>query len=183
MRIEIVGKKYDIGKNLEELIVKKVEKQIARYFKDNDVCRVVCKEEHGKFKMEMTIVVGDTVLRAENSASVMYDNIDVVVPKIERQMRKLRTKYKKNFRDTIEVETEAHEEAIEAPAQEAEENDLHIVRTKRYSLRPMSIEDAVFALDMVNHSFFVFENADTKEVNIVYKRYDGGLGIIEVAND
>lgn len=182
MRIEIVGKKYDVGKNLEELLVKKIDKQIARYFGDSDVCRVVCKEEHGKFKMEMTIVVGDTVLRAENSAPVMYDNIDVVVPKIERQMRKLRTKYSKNLRETLEIKPEMIEE--EKKVEEIpEENDLHIVRTKRYTLRPMSIEDAVFALDMVNHSFFVFENADTKEINIVYKRNDGGLGIIEVANE
>lgn len=181
MRIEIVGRKYDVGKNLEELLVKKIDKQIARYFGENDVARVVCKEEHGKFKMEMTIVVGDTVLRAENSAPVMYDNIDVVVPKIERQMRKLRTKYNKNLRNTFEPLPEPSEELKQAPQQE--ENDLHIVRTKRYSLRPMSIEDAVFALDMVNHSFFVFENEDTKEINIVYKRNDEGLGIIEVVGE
>ncbi len=181
MRIEIVGRKYDVGKNLEELLVKKIDKQIARYFGENDVARVVCKEEHGKFKMEMTIVVGDTVLRAENSAPVMYDNIDVVVPKIERQMRKLRTKYNKNLRNTLEPLPEPSEELKQAPQQE--ENDLHIVRTKRYSLRPMSIEDAVFALDMVNHSFFVFENEDTKEINIVYKRNDEGLGIIEVVGE
>lgn len=181
MRIEIVGRKYDVGKNLEELLTKKIDKQIARYFGENDVVRVVCKEEHGKFKMEMTIVVGDTVLRAENSADVMYDNIDVVVPKIERQMRKLRTKYNKNLRNTIEALPEPSEELKAAPQQE--ENDLHIVRTKRYSLRPMSIEDAVFALDMVNHSFFVFENEDTKEINIVYKRNDEGLGIIEVVGE
>lgn len=182
MRIEIVGKKYDVGQNLEKLLVQKIDKQISRYFKENDVCRVVCKEEHGKFKMEMTIVVGDTVLRAENSANVMYDNIDVVVPKIERQMRKLRTKYSKNLRETIEYKPVVEDVA---PTQQEleEEHTLDIVRTKRYSLRPMTIEDASFALEMVNHSFFVFINDKTREVNILYKRNDGGLGIIEVAND
>ena len=182
MRIEIVGKKYDVGQNLEKLLVQKIDKQISRYFKDSDVCRVVCKEEHGKFKMEMTIVVGGTVLRAENSSAVMYDNIDVVVPKIERQVRKLRTKNNKNLRDTMEYRPPV-DETPATMAEVEEEHTLDIVRTKRYSLRPMSIEDASFALEMVNHSFFVFINDKTREVNILYKRNDGGLGIIEVAND
>ena len=109
MRIEITGLKYDVGKNLEEILNKKIEKQLGRYFGDSNVARVVCKEEHGKYKMELTIIVGDTVLRAENANSnSMYDNVDVVIPKVERQMRKYRTKLSKKLRETQDLYQEKH---------------------------------------------------------------------------
>ena len=174
MRIEIKGLKYDVGKNLEELIEKKIDKQLGRYFGDSDIARVVCKEEHGKFKMELTIVVGDTVLRAENvNDKDMYTNVDVVVPKVERQMRKYRTKLSKKLRDNGEALAESSQE---------ESKKEELVKKKRYVLHPMSVEEAIFQLNVMDHSFYIFANEETGETNVVYRRDDGDIGLIETVN-
>lgn len=169
MRIEIVGKKYEVEKDTEELIRGKIERHLSKYFKDDQTCRVVCKEEHGKYKMELTIMLGDAVLRAENSDTNMDNNIFVIVPKIERQMRKLRTKYAKKLRDDVDVS--------EIPQEEDAKEE--VIRTKRYNLYPMSVDDAIFQLEMVDHDFYIFINRDSGETCVVYKRKDGGIGLIE----
>lgn len=132
MRIEIIGRKYEVSNKLEDVINRKIEKQLGHYFSDDDVARVVCKDEHGKLKMELTIVIGNSILRAEETSDNMYNNIDVVVPKVERQMRKYRTKLQKHLRETIDA-PEASEEAPHMPT---------LVRTKRYNIQRLSVEDA-----------------------------------------
>ena len=174
MRIEITGLKYDIGKNLEEILDKKIEKQLGRYFGENNVARVVCKEEHGKYKMELTIIVGDTVLRAENANDKsMYDNVDVVIPKVERQMRKYRTKLSKKLHESAELFQDSDEEVKKE----------ELVKKKKYVLRPMSVEEAIFQLNVMDHSFYVFCNEESGEVNVVYRRDDGDIGLIETVNE
>ena len=167
MRIEIVGRKYDVSAHLDGVIRHKIDKQLGHYFSDDDTARVVCKEEHGKCKMELTIVVGSTTLRAEETSDNMYNNVDVVVPKVERQMRKYRTKLNKNLRNTIEV-NEAEPEAMPA-----------LVRTKHYKLQSMSVEDALFQMEMLDNDFYLFLNVETGLVSLVYKRKDGDVGMIE----
>ena len=167
MRIEIIGRKYDVSDKLHEVISKKIEKHLGHYFTDENTARVVCKEEHGKCKMELTINLGDSILRAENTADTMYDNIDIVVPKVERQMRKYRTKLVKHLRETID-----------AP-QEAEEKIPSLVRTKRYNIQKLSIEDAIFQLDVIDSNFFIFINKENDMVSVAYKRDDGDVGVIE----
>ena len=167
MRIEIVGRKYDVSQHLDEVIRHKIEKQLGHYFSDDDIARVVCKEEHGKCKMELTIIVGGTTLRAEEVSDNMYNNVDVVVPKVERQMRKYRTRLSKSLRDTIEV---PEEEVEKAPS---------LVRTKHYKLQSMSVEDALFHMEMLDNDFYLFINAETGLVSVVYRRKDGDVGLIE----
>jgi len=168
MRIEIIGRKYDVTPHLEDVIRHKIDKQLGHYFSDEDTARVVCKEEHGKCKMELTIVVGSTTLRAEETSDNMYNNIDVVVPKVERQMRKYRTKLNKNLRNTIEV-----------PEVEEPEQAPSLVRTKHYKLQSMSVEDAIFQMDVLDNNFYLFLNSETGLVSLVYKRQDGDYGMIE----
>lgn len=167
MRIEIIGRKYDVSAHLEEVIRHKIEKQLGHYFSDDDTARVVCKEEHGKCKMELTIVVGSTTLRAEETSDNMYNNVDVVVPKVERQMRKYRTKLNKNLRNKIEV---VEQEPEQAPT---------LVRTKHYKLQSMNVEDALFQMEMLDNDFYLFVNAESGLVSLVYKRKDGDVGMIE----
>ncbi|NCA68309.1 MAG: ribosome-associated translation inhibitor RaiA, partial [Clostridia bacterium] len=99
MRVEIVGKHYSVSNKLEDIINKKIEKQLSKFFKDSDIARVVCKEDHGMFIMELTIMLGDSVIRAEVSSDNMYSNVDFVIPKVERQMRKYRTKWDRKLRE------------------------------------------------------------------------------------
>ncbi len=168
MRIEIVGRKYDVSAHLDEVIRHKIDKQLGHYFSDDDTARVVCREEHGKCKMELTIVLGSTTLRAEETSDNMYNNVDVVVPKVERQMRKYRTKLNKNLREKIEVSPEAEVEAVPS-----------LVRTKHYRLQSMSVEDALFQMEMLDNDFYLFLNSETGLVSVVYKRKDGDVGLIE----
>lgn len=168
MRIEIVGRKYDVSAHLDDVIRHKIDKQLGHYFSDEDVARVVCKEEHGKCKMELTISLGSTTLRAEETSDNMYNNVDVVVPKVERQMRKYRTKLNKNLREKIEVPAEAEPEVMPT-----------LVRTKHYKLQSMSVEEALFQMEMLDNNFYLFLNAETGLVSLVYKRQDGNVGMIE----
>ncbi len=173
MRVEIVGKKYSVSNKLEDIINKKIDKQLSRYFKESDIARVVCKEDHGMFIMELTISVGDAVIRAEVSSDNMYSNVDLVVPKVERQMRKYRTKWDRKLREG------AFDFAPESEAAEQTDKVPQLVKTKKYVLQKMSVEDAIFQLDMVDNDFYIFINDATENVNVIYKRRDKDVGLIE----
>lgn len=111
----------------------------------------------------------------------MYASIDAVVDKLERQIRKHKTKLNRKFRQegslkTLFVEDPAGGVAV---AEDAELDELEVVRTKRFLLKPMDVEEAILQMNMVGHNFFVFSNIDNEEVNVVYKRNDGKYGLIE----
>jgi putative sigma-54 modulation protein len=174
MRVEIVGKHYSVSNKLEDIIYKKVEKQLARYFKDSDTARIVCKEDHGMFIMELTIALGDSIIRAEVASDNMYGNIDLVVPKVERQMRKYRTKWDRKLREG------AFDFSVAESEEQAEPDKIpELVRTKKFILQRMSVEDAIFQLDMVDNNFYIFLNDKSGNVNVIYKRRDKDVGLIE----
>ena len=172
MRIEITGKKYTVSDNLESVILKKVGK-LDRYFNDDIIAKVVCKEEHGKAKMELTIPFGSNIIRCEEVGETMYHILDTIVPKVERQIRKHRTKLEKRIREGAFDLTE-QEERNDDPAPS-------VVKKKRFELLPMTEEEAVLQLELVDNDFFVFLNAKDNLVNVAYKRKDGNVGIIEVS--
>ncbi len=173
MRVEIVGKHYSVSDKLEDIINKKIDKQLSRYFKESDIARVVCKEDHGMNIMELTIVLGDSIIRAEVASDNMYGNIDLVVPKVERQMRKYRTKWDRKLREG------AFDYNVGEEPQGSSEKIPELVRTKKFALQRMSVEDAIFQLDMVDNDFYIFLNDQTGNVNVIYKRRDKDVGLIE----
>ena len=125
----------------------------------------------------MTIPLPYLVLRAEETSPDLYASIDLVVDKLERQIRKYKTKINRKSRETaLEVPTPIFESAA---ADTTTEPDLEIVRTKRLSLKPMDSEEAVLQMNMLGHNFFIFEDAETNGTSIVYKRKDGKYGLIE----
>lgn len=131
--------------------------------------------------VEVTIPLPGLVLRAEDESDDMYASIDAVVDKLERQIRKHKTKLNRKFRQegslkTLFVEDPAGGVAV---AEDAELDELEVVRTKRFLLKPMDVEEAILQMNMVGHNFFVFSNIDNEEVNVVYKRNDGKYGLIE----
>ncbi len=171
MRIEITGKKYQVSDHLESVINSKLAK-LDRYFNDDIIAKVVCREEHGKAKMELTIPFGNNIIRCEEVGETMYHIIDTIVPKVERQIRKHRTKLEKRIR-------EGAFDIVERDARD-EEPAPTVVRKKRFELLPMTEEEAVLQLELVDNDFFVFLNAEDNLVNVAYKRKDGNVGIIEV---
>ena len=143
-------------------------------------------------KAEVTIPLPNIVLRAEETSPDLYGSIDLVSDKLERQMRKYKTKINRKFRrqqaelpdaispdlleETKELDDEINEE-VNGGVDESE--DIRIVRTKRFDLKPMNAEEAVLQMEMLGHNFFVFLDADTDSTNIVYRRDDGDYGLIE----
>lgn len=174
MRIEIIAKNYKLSDKLKEVIEKKLEK-FSRYFEDDAKAKVVLKEiNQDKDVMEITInFSGGKIMRAEVTSDNMYDNIDIVLPKLERQVRKYRTKLGKKLKESaFDVEALYVDEE---PVQ-----DLSVARTKMTELRKMSVKDAIAEMELLDHSFYVFINEANDLVNIVYRRDAGDVGLLDL---
>ena len=134
-------------------------------------------------KAEVTITLPHMVLRAEETSPDLYGSIDLVSDKLERQIRKYKTKVNRKFRhQKAELQEVVSPELVEktTPAKEKQDTDaLRIVRKKRFNLKPMNAEEAALQMEMIGHSFFVYFDSETESTNIVYKRDDGDYGLIE----
>ena len=174
MKLEIIEKNYDVGKRLQSLIEKKVGK-LGRYFKDDAVCKVACKEDNKRFKLEITITGKGCFFRSEVVGDNMYDNLDVALPKIEKQILKFSGKKNDSYKAVTLPELLFVSELPE------EEYKKKITKRKTFSLDPITEEDAIYMLETTDHDFYVFLNAETGLVSILYRK--GGVdqyGLIEV---
>lgn len=184
----IRGNHLEITEALREYVKRKLSR-IEKYFDQTDgtVCNVLMSVTRGEHKVEVTIPLPKLILRAEESSEDMYASIDLVVEKLERQIRKYKTRVNRRPRQDAsfrahwkEVNGSGHADMIMTNGEaEVEENDLKIVRTKRFQLKPMDTEEAILQMDLLGHNFFVFTNAATDQVNVVYRRNDGKYGLIE----
>ncbi len=173
MKLEIISKNYKASDHLKSVIEGKVEK-FSRYFDDDAKMKIALKQiGKEKYGMEVTIFfAGNNIVRSEVISDNMYNNIDLALPKIEGQIRKYRTKLGKKIKQSAIDEIPAPEKQ-EVPADK-------IVRTKTFSLHKMTVEEAIAEMDLVDHTFFVFLNGETGMVNVVYRRADGGCGLLDL---
>lgn len=178
-RYNIRGENIEVTEAIRNYAEKKLGK-LERYFQNvpEANANVNLKVYTDKTaKVEVTIPLPYLVLRAEETSIDLYGSIDLVVDKLERQVRKYKTKINRKSREKgfdVAAEVSALEERVE------EDNDqLEIVRTKRISLKPMDSEEAVLQMNMLGHNFFIFEDAETNGTSIVYRRKDGKFGLIE----
>jgi putative sigma-54 modulation protein len=172
MRIIITGKGMDVSEYLKETVNKKVSK-LSRYFWKDTEAHVTMSVEKARQIVEVTIPFDGVVLRGEEATTDMYASIDRVVDKIEKQIHKHRTALRKRLHESA-FDQDAYEQY------ELEEEALpKIVRTKRFVVKPMDINEAQMQMELLGHQFFVFRNAGTNEVNVIYKRKDGDIGLIE----
>jgi putative sigma-54 modulation protein len=178
MKFNIRGENIEVTPALKEYVEKKLSK-LERYFDTFPEIKVNLKVYSDKQRIEVTIPFTDLLLRAEETNSDMYAAIDLVVDKIERQIRKHKTKVNRKLREKGSVKTNFILPEAVAVLDAVEEDELELVRTKRFDLKPMDVEEAILQIDMLGHSFFVFTNADTNETNVVYGRKDGKYGLIE----
>ncbi|MFC4387052.1 ribosome hibernation-promoting factor, HPF/YfiA family [Gracilibacillus marinus] len=184
MKYNIRGENVEVTGAIKEYVERKIGK-LERYFdsaptSDVNVNISVYNEEQ---QIEVTIPMTNLLLRAEEQHVDLYAAIDLVVDKLERQIRKHKTKVNRKFRQQgapKHVFAELEKEAAERREEEfLDDDEIEIVRTKRFNLKPMDSEEAVLQMDMLGHAFFVFENSDTGNTNVVYKRRDGRYGLIE----
>ncbi len=171
MRITITGKNIEVSDYLKDLTLKKMSK-LDRYFPADTAAQVTMAVEKNRHIVEVTIPYAGGVIRGEEVTGDMYASIDNVIAKLERQIVRHRTKLEKNLK------VDAFEEPIPEYAED-EDDGPKVVKVKRFSIKPMSEEEAILQMELVGHSFFVFMNAETNDINVLYKRNDGNLGLIE----
>ncbi|WP_124728437.1 ribosome hibernation-promoting factor, HPF/YfiA family [Staphylospora marina] len=181
MRYVIRGNNLKVTDALREHTRKKLGR-LGKYFDGEkpraNVVLSVVKDQH---RVEVTIPAPGLLVRAEESSEDMYASVDLVVEKLERQIRKYKTRINRKPRqDAFRQFRESFPDAVSLrdPADD-EEGDVKIVRTKRFSLKPMDAEEAAMQMELLGHNFFVFTNAATEQINVIYKRRDGKFGLIE----
>lgn len=172
MKFTISGKNIDVTEGLKAAVRDKLGK-LERYFTPDTEVIVTMSVEKERQKIEVTIPVKGNIIRSEQVSNDMYVSIDLVEEVIERQLRKYRTKISaKKYAPAI-----FQDDFVEAD--DAEDEEIKIVRTKRFGMKPMYPEDACIQMELSGHDFFVFRNAENDEVNVVYKRKGHTYGLIE----
>ena len=172
MEIKVLGKNLEVTNALEDYAKKKAAK-ISKFFEHEPLDIQVTKgEERGTHIVDITVSVNGLLLRGEEKTGDMYASIDGAVNKIERQVHKYKTRINRRLREENRVVLPSPDDVEEAP-------EPKIVRTKRFAIKPMSVTEAVMQMDLLGHDFFVFFNAESEEVNVVYKRRSGDYGLIE----
>ena len=172
MRITISGKNIDVTQGLKDAINDKLGK-LDKYFTPETEAIVTLSVERNRQKIEVTIPIKGSVIRAEEVSDDMYVSIDLVQEIIERQMRKHKTRLVNRYRSGGNFQ----QAFIEMEAEEPEE--VKIVRSKKFAMKPMDPEEACIQMELSGHNFFVFRNAETDDVNVVYKRKGNTYGLIE----
>ena len=173
MRVTVIGKNINVTPALREIVEKKISK-MDKYFEPNVTARATLTVQKNSQIFEVTIPFNGVILRCEESTDDMYKSIDLVEAKLERQIRKQRTKLQRRNNDSLRF-TNFEPLTVE----ENEEKDGEIVKVKRFNIKPMSPEEAVLQMELVGHDFYMFRNIDTDEISIVYRRETGGYGLIE----
>ncbi len=179
MKITYTARKVNLRDNFKERVEKKLAK-FKKLFSDDAVAHVVVTLEKNRQTVEITIRDNRMVYRAESTQPEMNDALDRVVDILMRQIRKNKTRLEKRVKaGGIEAIT------AELPPQIAEEpeEEYEVVRKKQVLVKPISVDEAILEMNMINHDFFMFINAETDEVNVVYKREGGNYGLLELARD
>ena len=173
MKISIYSKNMQMTEALREAAIKKL-RRLDKFFFFFLEAKVVLGVEKKIHKVEVTIPFNGRIVRVEEFSDDMYNALDEAVESLEQQIRKYKSKLqnKRQSNDSIKFEN------IE-PLDDEDEEEFKVVKTKRFAIKPMNIEEAILQMDLLKHNFFVFLNADTEEVNVVYKRKDENYGLIE----
>ena len=174
MELNIRGDKIAVTKAINDYITEKLEK-LDKYFEDvkNIKASVIIRVKNNEQIIEVTVPTSKFTLRAEEKHADLYAAIDLVVDKLERQIRKNKTKLTNKYKNIIQVELPVLED-------EEEEEELKVVKRKNIDTKPMDEEEAILQMELLNHDFFVFKNVDEECVSVMYKRRDGNYGIINV---
>jgi len=186
MKYRFVGKNMDVGERLKQRVIKKTAK-LAKFFHPDTEAAVTTSILKNWHVLELTIVQNGITFRAEEKSDDMYVSLDKAVEIIERQIRKNKTRlarriHESSLRDPAALGGVADYDADgleDDSSYVVEEQDYQILRTKKFSLKPMTVEEAILQMNLLSHEFFVFVNDDTKLVNVVYKRKDDSYGLIE----
>lgn len=174
MKFTFTEKKMEASDTLRAYVEKKAGK-IDRLFRNESEAFVTFSTERGRFLVELTIKNNGTYFRAHELTNDMYVSVDSAVATIERQIRKNKTRLAKKLREGVEREVEA----LPYVPEEGESEEFEIVRRKQFAIKPMSVEEAILQMNLLEHEFFVFKDSENDEAfSVVYVRKQGGYGVI-----
>ncbi|WP_130869389.1 ribosome hibernation-promoting factor, HPF/YfiA family [Intestinimonas massiliensis (ex Afouda et al. 2020)] len=178
MKFVFTDKKVNLPNKVHAYAEKKVGK-LDRYFKADAEAAIVFSVEKGRNNVELTIRSGGTIIRVAESTSDMFATIDAAVSSVERRLRRNKTRLEKRLRqDAFTRSVDAEEISSFAP--ETDEEEYKIVRSKKFPIKPMTVDEAVLQMELVGHTFFAFKDVDQDgRFSVVYKRNDGDYGLIE----
>lgn len=171
MKIEVLGKNYEVGEKLKEVTAQKLSKLDKYFDSDETKARVCFKKQGNTMTTEVMLDYAGKFVRATASGDNFYDNLDVVLPKLEGQIRKHRTRFDKHQKNTAFRQDAIF--SIDVP------KSINVVKQKKFKLTPMTVDEAVEELELLGHSFYVFLEAKSNTVQVLYVRADGDLGLIE----
>lgn len=174
MKFIISGRNIDITDGLRNAVEDKLGK-LEKFFTDDTEIHVTLSVEKERQKIEVTIPLKGNIIRSEQVSNDMYVSIDLVEEIIERQLRK----YRKKIIDKKQNAGTFQQAFMEKDFEDENTNEIKIIRTKKFGFKPMYPEDACVQMELLGHNFFVFLNAETEEVNVVYKRKGNTYGLIE----
>ena len=173
MNITIIGRKCSPRESFKERAEKKLEK-VDRFFSAEADAKITATVEKSYQIVEITVTSGGMFFRAQEKADTIDDALDKCIDNLIRRIRKNKTKLEKRLKD-VAFDSFASEEEI------PEETDFEIVRTKAVAVKPQSVEEAILQMNMLGHEFYMFTNSATDLISLVYKRQDGGYGLLEPA--
>ncbi|HHP51166.1 MAG TPA: ribosome-associated translation inhibitor RaiA [Moorella mulderi] len=170
MEVTVRGRNVTVTENLKGYTEKRLRK-IERLLEKVKKATVNFSANRGTYVVEVTIPLEGFILRGEEEAQDLYSAVDLVVEKLEKQIEKHKTRLARRLKEGSIREKPLLEEIKEA--------EPRVIKIKRFALKPMSVEEAILQMNLLGHSFFVFTNADTEEINVLYRRRDGNYGLIE----
>ncbi|MGO0121937.1 ribosome hibernation-promoting factor, HPF/YfiA family [Desulfothermobacter acidiphilus] len=172
MNLTVRGKNIEVTEALRQYVEKRLSK-LERFANHLDEAQVVLSLERGQHRVEVTMNMNGMILRGEEATHDMYAAVDLVVEKLERQIERYKGRILRRRGES------ATPLAPPLPSSPEKEEEFKVVRVKRFTWKPMSVKEAILQMNLLGHSFFVFTNADTDQVNVVYRRHDGHYGLIE----
>ncbi len=168
MKVIISAKKLNISQSFTDYAEQKLNTKLDRFFPEEAEARITLAERRDMIILELTVKYNGIIYRAEQTAKDKNDALDVTVDRIIRQIRKQKTKVEKNLRA----------DAFEGLAPEPEESNYEVIRYKKFALRPMNVDEAILQMNLLDHTFFMFKNAETGAVNVVYRRDEGNYAVL-----
>ncbi|MBE6063001.1 MAG: ribosome-associated translation inhibitor RaiA [Clostridium butyricum] len=172
MKVTVIAKNIELTSALKEIVEKKVRK-LDKYFEGDISAKATLSVQKNRQTVEVTIPFNGVILRGEESTDDMYKSLDLVEDKLERQIRKQKTRLSRRNGGSVRF-AEVKESAVKM-----DEDDGALVKVKKFGVKPMNSEEAILQMDLLGHNFFVYQDADSSKVNVVYKRKDGNYGLLE----
>lgn len=178
MKFVFTDKKVNVPNYIHNYAEKKVGK-LDRFFKEDATASLTFSVEKDRNRVEVTIRSSGTIFRVSESTSDMHASIDAAVASLERQIRKNKTRLEKRFHSSGAIDQYVQEYAEDSEPVDEDTGEYEVVKTKRFYVKPASVDEAILQMNMLEHQFFMFRNTESNEINVVYRRKDGKYGLLE----